>query len=137
MTQIDLRNPGELAPAVGFSHVAVCDGWVWLGGQIASDASGTVLFPGDMAGQFARAIENVATALAAAGCRPEDVVKLTYYVTDVDAYRAGLGDIGRAYRTVFGHHYPASSLFGVTRLFEPEALIEIECVARQPGPAGA
>jgi enamine deaminase RidA (YjgF/YER057c/UK114 family) len=129
---IDLRNPEQLAPATGFSHVAICDGWVWLGGQIASDAAGSVLFPGRMEAQFGQAIQNVATALAAAGCRPQDVVKLTYYVTDVDAYRAALTGIGRAYREIFGHHYPASSLFGVARLFEPGAMIEIECVARQP-----
>jgi enamine deaminase RidA (YjgF/YER057c/UK114 family) len=105
---------------------------VFLGGQISSDARGTVLHAGDLPAQFARAVGNVATALAAAGCRPADVVKLTYYVTDVAVYRAALGPIGAAYREVFGTHYPATSLFEVKGLFEPEALIEIEAIALLP-----
>jgi enamine deaminase RidA (YjgF/YER057c/UK114 family) len=126
---IALLNPPGLAPPVGFAHVAIVQGFVWLGGQISSDASGKVLFAGDMAAQFRQAIQNVATALRAAGCRPEGAVKLTYFVTDLAAYRAALKPIGRAYREVFGRHYPASSLFEVKGLFEPEAMVEIECVA--------
>jgi len=72
----------------------------------------------------------ICLALGAAGCGPEDVVKLTYYVTDVGAYRAALKPIGAAYRERFGRHYPASSLFEVKGLFEPDAMIEIEAVAR-------
>jgi enamine deaminase RidA (YjgF/YER057c/UK114 family) len=82
-----------------------------------------------MAKQFARAIGNVAIALNAAGSAPGLAVKLTYYVTDVGAYRRNLKAIGAAYREVFGKHFPATSLFGVKELFDPDALVEIECVA--------
>ena len=126
---VKLINPSRLSSPVGFSHVAEAAGWVWLGGQIGADASGRVENPADIAVQFALAIRNVATALEAAGCQPENVVKLTYYVTDVAAYRAALKPIGQSYREVFGRHFPASSLFEVKGLFDAEAMIEIECVA--------
>jgi enamine deaminase RidA (YjgF/YER057c/UK114 family) len=126
-------NPEELGPAKGFSHATVAGDTVWLGGQIGSDASGKVVEPGDVAAQFARAIRNVATALRAAGCAPEDTVKLTYYVTDLAAYRENLRAIGAAYREVFGRHYPATTLIEVRSLFEPAALVEVDAVAvRQP-----
>ena len=122
-------NPPGLAPARGFSHVTVAGGTVWVGGQIGSDANGKVVEPGDVVAQFARAIGNLATALRAAGCRPEDTVKLTYYVTDLNGYREKLRSLGAAYREVFGRHYPASTLVEVSALFDPDALIEIEAVA--------
>jgi enamine deaminase RidA (YjgF/YER057c/UK114 family) len=128
---IKLINPPTLAPPVGYAHAAVAAGLVWLGGQISSDAQGRVLFPGDMAAQFGQAIRNVVVALEAAGCRPESVIKLTYFVTDVASYRSALTPIGEAYREVFGRHYPASTLIEVKGLFEPDAMIEIECVAVQ------
>ena len=126
-------NPKELAPASGFSHATVAGDFVWLGGQIGSDATGRVVEPGDIAAQFARAIGNVAIALRASGSAPADTVKLTYYVTDVKAYKANLRAIGQAYREVFGKHYPATTLVEVRDLFDPGALVEIEAVAiRRP-----
>ncbi len=122
-------NPEELAPARGFSHVTVAGDTVWLGGQIGSDATGTVVEPGDVVAQFARAIGNVSIALRAAGCSPSDTVKLTYYVTDLKLYRENLAAIGPAYREVFGRHYPASTLIEVTSLFDPAALVEVDAVA--------
>jgi enamine deaminase RidA (YjgF/YER057c/UK114 family) len=125
-------NPEDLGPARGFSHATVAGGLVWLGGQIGSDATGRVLEPGDIAAQYARAVRNVSIALRAVGSAPADVVKLTYYVTDLKAYKDNLRVIGLAYREVFGHHYPASTLVEVQSLFEPDALIEIDAVAVCP-----
>jgi len=122
-------NPPELAPAVGFAHASRGGGFVFLGGQVGSDESGRIPEPADIARQFARAIQNVGTALQAAGSAPGNAIKLTYYVTDVAAYRRNLKAIGTAYREVFGSHFPATSLFGVAELFDPDALVEIECVA--------
>jgi enamine deaminase RidA (YjgF/YER057c/UK114 family) len=129
MADIELINPPGLAPPVGFAHVAAAGDLVVLGGQTGSDATGRIVAPGDLVAQFARAIHNVATALEAAGSRPDRVLKLTYFVTDAAAYRAALKPIGAAYREVFGLHYPATSLFEVSGLFDPEALVEIECTA--------
>jgi enamine deaminase RidA (YjgF/YER057c/UK114 family) len=129
MSEPELINPPELAPPWGFSHVTAFGDLVFLGGQIGCDGSGRVVAPGDLVAQFGQAIRNVEVALRAAGSAPGRTLKLTYYVTDVAAYRAKLGPIGAAYRQVFGHHYPATSLFEVRSLFDPEAMIEIECIA--------
>jgi enamine deaminase RidA (YjgF/YER057c/UK114 family) len=126
---MELINPPELGPPVGFSHAARAGDLVFTGGQIGCDASGRVVTPGDLVAQFALALANVAIALRAAGCRPQDAIKLTYFVTDVPAYRAHLKEIGAAYRAAFGRHYPATSLFGIQELFDAQALVEIECVA--------
>lgn len=122
-------NPDELAPARGFAHVTVAGDTVWIGGQAGSDASGKVVEPGDMVAQFTRAVRNLAIAVRAAGCEPGDVVKLTYYVTRLDAYRDNLRALGTAYREVFGNHYPASTLVAVSSLFDEDALVEIDAVA--------
>jgi enamine deaminase RidA (YjgF/YER057c/UK114 family) len=135
MQPVDLPrnvNPEDLAPAKGFSHATVAGGLVWLGGQIGSDSTGKVLEPGDIVAQFKRAAGNVSVALRAAGSAPKDTVKLTYFVTDLKDYKANLRAIGSAYREVFGHHYPATTLVEVRSLFDPDALIEIEAVAVCP-----
>ena len=129
MPEVELFNPEQLGPAVGFSHAAAAGQLVVLGGQIGCDASGRVLAPGDIAAQFAQAIRNVGVALRAAGSSPQRALKLTYFVTDVAAYRASSKQIGVAYREVFGRHYPATSLFEVKGLYDPEAMVEIECMA--------
>ena len=125
-------NPDELAPARGFSHATVAGGTVWIGGQIGSDATGKIVEPDDIVAQYARAIQNVALALRAAGCEPEDAVKLTYYVTDIQAYRDNRSALGAAYRQFFRSDYPASTLVEVHSLVDPDALIEIDAVAVRP-----
>ena len=126
-------NPPELPAPSGYSHASSGSGdLVFIGGQVGCDVSGRILNPGDMTEQFGVAIRNLGVALAAAGCRPEDVAKLLYYVTDVDAYKADSRAIGKHYQSVFGRHFPASTLVEVKGLFDPEAMIEIEAVAVRP-----
>ena len=122
-------NPEELAPARGFSHATVAGDTVWIGGQVGSDATGKIVEPGDIVAQYARAIQNVAVALRAAGCEPEDTVKLTYYVTDIKAYKDNRPALGAVYREFFRSDYPASTLVEVRSLVDPNALVEIEAVA--------
>lgn len=129
MPVIENFNPPTLPRPSGFSHATGAGDLVHFGGQIASDAEGRVVSAGDMAGQFAQAIRNLGLALEGARCVPADVVKITYLVTDVAAYRSALKEAGAAYREVFGRHFPASTLIEVKGLFEPAAMIEIECVA--------
>ena len=124
-------NPKELGPPRGFSHVTVAGGMVWVAGQIGSDETGALVDPAHVVAQFRRAIRNVVTALEAAGCKPEDTVKLTYFVTDLSIYKQNLGAIGAAYREVFGRHYPATTLVEVSSLFDRDAMVEIEAVAVQ------
>jgi enamine deaminase RidA (YjgF/YER057c/UK114 family) len=119
-------NPPELAKPVGFAHavVAAVGRTVYLAGQTAQGPDGVV--GGDtVVEQFDLAAGNLVTALAAAGGRPEHLVSLTVYVTDMAAYRAALAVLAPVYRRHFGRHYPAMALLGVAELFDPAALLEI------------
>lgn len=130
MPGISHFNPPQLPAPSGFSHASSGSGEVvFVGGQVGCDVSGRIQHPGDIAAQFGLAIGNLGIALAAAGCGTDDVVKLTYLVTDVAAYRAALKPIGEHYRAVFGRSFPASTLLEVKGLFDPAALVEIEAVA--------
>lgn len=122
-------NPPNLPKPSGFSHATGAGDIVHFGGQVGSDASGRILAPGDMAAQFRQAIRNLGVAIEGAHCAPTDVVKIMYFVTDVAAYRAVLKEAGVAYREVFDRHFPASTLIEVKELFDPAALVEIDCVA--------
>jgi enamine deaminase RidA (YjgF/YER057c/UK114 family) len=86
----------------------------------------------DLAGQFAQVLRNIVAILAEDGAGPEHIVRLTAYVTDVEAYRASLGAIGEAWKEIIGRYYPAMALVGVSALVEPEALVEIEATAVVP-----
>ncbi|MHC4547721.1 MAG: RidA family protein [Planctomycetota bacterium] len=127
---VRLVNPEGLGPPVGFSHVAVGRGRpVVLAGQIGCDESGRIERPDDLVAQFARALDNLLLALRAAGGAPTDLALLRIYTTDVPAYRGHLEELGRAYRARLGKHYPAMCLVGVTELFEPGTLVELEGLA--------
>ncbi len=82
-----------------------------------------------LGGQFGQALQNVLAVLAEDGAGPEHLVRMTVYVTDIDAYRANLGEIGQAWKEIIGRYYPAMALVGVTALVEPAALVEIEATA--------
>ncbi|MFL5818748.1 MAG: RidA family protein [Conexibacter sp.] len=123
----------ELAPPVGYAHavVAAPGRLVHLGGQTALDANGEIVGEG-LVEQLDVAAGNVVAALRAAGGVPEDIVSMQLFVTDVAAYRAQLPELGAVWRRHFGRHFPATGLFGVTRLFDDEALIELMAVAVVP-----
>lgn len=123
----------ELAPPVGYAHavVAAPGRLVHLGGQTALDADGEIAGT-TIVEQFTVAAGNVVAALRAAGGLPEDIVSLQIFVTDVADYRAHVRELAPAWRDAFGRRYPASGLFGVTRLFDDAALIELMAVAVVP-----
>jgi enamine deaminase RidA (YjgF/YER057c/UK114 family) len=131
---IEFSNPEELMAPKGFSHVALASGrLVFVAGQTAHQVDGTV--KGEtLEEQFAAAAANVVTALRAAGAGPEHMVWLQIFTTDVDDYAANLRPLGAAYRSAFGSHYPPMGLFGVTRLFDPAAKVELMAIAVIPEP---
>jgi enamine deaminase RidA (YjgF/YER057c/UK114 family) len=135
MSRIDLVNAEELREPAGFSQVAVGGGMVWVSGQLGTNGDGEIEHPGELAAQAGQAFRNVATALSSAGCDPSDVVRMTYYVTDVRAYRADGPQIGRQFESVFGDHLPAATVVGVNELINPDALLQIDCVALARGRA--
>lgn len=86
----------------------------------------------DVSGQFRQVLLNTLAILAQGGAGPEHVVRMTWYVTDLDGYRDGLAEIGAAWRELMGRNYPAMALIGVSALVEPTAKIEIETTAVVP-----
>ena len=86
----------------------------------------------DLAGQFRQVLHNILAILAEDGARPEHIVRMTWYVTDLDAYRSSLAEIGAAYRELIGLNFPAMAVVGVAGLVEPRAKIEIEATAVVP-----
>jgi enamine deaminase RidA (YjgF/YER057c/UK114 family) len=86
----------------------------------------------DLPGQLAQVLANTIAILAEAGAGPEHVVRMTWYVVDLDDYRANLAQIGAAYRAAMGRNFPAMAVVGVTGLVEPGAVIEIETMAVIP-----
>lgn len=101
------------------------------GGQIGWNARG-VFEETTLVGQIRQTLENIVSVIAEADARPEHIVRLTWYVVDMDAYRAGAREIGAAYRSVMGKHFPAMAVVQVVGLVEPQALVEIEAMAVLP-----
>ena len=85
-----------------------------------------------LAGQFAQTLRNILAILACDGAGPENIARLTCYVTSIEEYRASLREIGTAWRDIMGAHYPAMALIEVVRLVEPQAKVEIEATAVVP-----
>ncbi len=132
MTRLDRVNPPELAAPSGFSHAVVATGTtVHLAGQTALDASGRVVGDGVVA-QFERALANLLVALRASGGAPEHLVALTVYIVDMDDYRAHAREIGRVWKRLVGSDYPAMAGIGVARLWDAEALVEVQGTAVLP-----
>ncbi len=86
----------------------------------------------DLGGQFRQVLLNTLAILAEDGAGPEHIVRMTWYVTDIHAYRGSLAEIGAAYRELIGKNFPVMAVVGVTALVEPRAKIEIETLAVVP-----
>ncbi len=114
-------NPPELPEPVGYAHAVVARGAVYLGGQIGEGAT--------LVEQFDSAASRVVTALRAAGGKPDDLVSVVIYTTEMDEYRKSLNELGDVWQTHFGRHYPAMALVGVNALLEPDAKVELMGIA--------
>ena len=116
----------------GYSNgIAVRGTQLFVAGQIGWDAAGRIVDGGFVA-QLRQAFANVISVLRAGGAGPEHVVRLTWYVVDMDAYRSRGAEIGEVYREHFGRNYPTMSAVGVASLVERDALVEIEATAVVP-----
>jgi enamine deaminase RidA (YjgF/YER057c/UK114 family) len=121
--------PG-LAEPVGFAHavVAAPGQTVYLAGQTAQGADGAII-GSTIVEQFDVAAGNVVAALTAAGARPEQLVSLIIYTTEMREYRSSLAELGPVWRRHFGRHYPAVALLGVASLFDDNAKVELVATA--------
>jgi enamine deaminase RidA (YjgF/YER057c/UK114 family) len=116
----------------GFANgvVARAGETVFVGGMIGQDSEGR--FADGFVAQMKLALENIAAVLREAGATPAHIVRLTWYVLDMEEYLAALPALGAAYREVMGRHYPAMAVVEVRRLVEPLARLEIEATAVVP-----
>ena len=112
----------------GYANGMVAEGRVLVtGGLVGWDAQG--IFAEGFLPQLRQTLLNIRAVVEAGGGRVEDIVRLTWYVTDIDAYRASLREMGPVYREALGRHFPAMAVVQVVSLVEPQAMIEIEATA--------
>lgn len=129
---IEIIQPPSFAEPKGYVNGIVARGrTLYVAGQVGWTTA-CVFETDDFVGQFAQALDNVLAVVRAAGGEPQHVVRMTVFVTDLDAYRDNLRAIGRAWRDRFGKHFPAMSLVGVLGLVEHGAKVEIEATACLP-----
>ncbi len=126
---VERVNPPSLPAPRGFSHAVVAVGHtIHLAGQTALDADGRII-EGDVVAQFEQAMSNLLEALRYAGGRPDQLASLTIYVVRIERYKKRTREIGEVWRRLVGIDYPAMALVEVSRLWDAEALVEVQGVA--------
>ena len=126
---MEFLQPDNWAPAKGYANGVVAEGkLVVLGGQIGWNAQ-QEFESEEYIDQFRQTLENIKTLLNEAGASPEHLVRLTWFITDRDAYLGSQKEMGAVYRDVIGRHYPPMSVVQVVKLVESRAKIEIEATA--------
>ena len=115
----------------GYANGMAAEGRLVVTGGVIGWDTRQNLVP-DFLGQVRQTLRNIAAILAEGGAGPEHLVRLTWYVVDIEEYLASLKELGRIYREIFGAHYPAMALVQVVRLVEKAARVEIEATAVVP-----
>lgn len=132
MTRHRVLQPAGWPKPRGYANgIAARGTMVFVAGQVGWDEQGAFPGPG-LVEQAEQALKNIVAVLAEAGAGPAHITRMTWYVTDLDAYRQGQRALGGVYRRILGEHYPAMALVQVVGLVEPEAVIEIEATAVVP-----
>ncbi len=128
-----LVQPGGWPPPQGYANgIAGRGRLLFVAGQVGWDPVSCAFATDDLAAQAGQALANLVAVLHAGGAQPHHLVRLTWYITDRDAYLAARRAIGAAYRTHLGRHYPPMSLVVAAALLEPRAKVEIEATALIP-----
>ena len=112
-------------PKVGYARAVQVGDTVYVSGTTATDPSGQIVGQGDMYAQTVQTIKNIQSALERVGLTLDHVVRTRIYVTDIARWE----EVGRAHAEFFGNVHPATTMVGITRLVDPEMLVEIEAVA--------
>ena len=130
----EIIHPQDWAPAKGYANGVLARGGatLYIAGQIAWNERQELQGRGDLGAQFLQCLGNVLAVLQEAGGQPQDLVRMTVYVTDKQAYLLAAKDIGQGWRELLGRHYPAMALVQVADLLEPGAMVEIEATAVLP-----
>ena len=128
---LQVLQPSGWPQPKGYANGMMAEGrLVVTGGVVGWDIAGR--FADGFVAQVRQTLENIVAILAEGGARPDHLVRLTWYVVDMDEYTANLKALGKAYREVVGTHYPSMALVQVVRLVEPSARVEIEATAVVP-----
>ena len=128
---LQILQPGGWPAPKGYANGIAADGrMVVTGGVIGWDTQGVL--SEEFIAQVRQTLKNISAILAEGGARPEHLVRLTWYVVDIEEYLANLKALGKVYRDIFGAHYPAMALVQVVRLVEKAARVEIEATAVVP-----
>ena len=126
-------NPETLCAPIGFAHAYLVEAGdsrtLYLAGQCGHNPNGKILHTGDLVGQTTQALENIGAILSEARMEFSDIVQLNFYVTSRDDYATARRDLGAIWRKHFDRHFPAMAVVGVTALYDPDALIEIQGIA--------
>lgn len=134
----DFPIPDGWRRGSGYSHAILAEGRLLvLAGQIGWDPVTETVVAGGLVEQTQQAFRNIVTLLHAAGAEPSQLVRLTWFITDRDAYVRDRKAIGAVYRDVIGRHFPTMSVIVVAGLLEPGAMVEIEATAVIPHGAGS
>jgi enamine deaminase RidA (YjgF/YER057c/UK114 family) len=127
-----LLHPRNWRPAKGYANGVAAEGrMIFLAGQIGWNAE-QKFESRDFVAQTRQALRNIVAILQEAGGKPEHVTRLTWFVTDKKEYLARLAEVGEAYRSVMGKHFPAMTMVQVVALIEDDAKVEIEALAVVP-----
>ncbi|RXH29488.1 MULTISPECIES: RidA family protein [Bradyrhizobium] len=130
-SRVQVLQPSGWPMPKGYANGMAAEGRIVVtGGVIGWDAEERLA--DGFAAQVHQTLSNIAAILAEAGARPEHLVRLTWYVVDMDEYLSNLKELGKIYRAIFGAHYPAMALVQVVRLVEKAARVEIEATAVIP-----
>lgn len=129
----EIIQPDAWGRPRGYSNGIAARGKVIaVAGQVGWNPATLEFDSDDIVDQVRIALDNVVTVLQAGEAQPQHVIRMTWYITDKDAYIENTGLIGEVYREIFGRHYPAMSVVVVSGLIEENAKVEIEATAVVP-----
>ena len=131
----EIFNPESLGKPSGWSNGLLAPAGsrlLFVAGQAGSDETGAIVSD-DFVDQFDAALARAITVVEEVGGGPENIARLTIFVTDMAEYRASLKPLGERYRQRMGRHYPAMALVAVSEMVDPRAKVEIEATAVIPG----
>jgi enamine deaminase RidA (YjgF/YER057c/UK114 family) len=132
---LEVIQPDGWARPKGYSNGTLAPAGariLFVAGQVAWDEEERLVGEGDFVAQFGQALRNVVAVVKKAGGEPEDIARLTIFVTDREAYLSRQAELGAVYRAVLGRHFPAMALLHIAGLVEDGALLEIEGTAAIP-----